>query len=58
MTASQCATYDTVKAQVIRRTGWDDSSAAQLATSVVTGVVTTTATAPVDMLKSRMFVGE
>jgi len=55
LTASQCATYDTVKARVIRATGWNDDLGAQFATSMVTGVVTTTATAPIDLVKSRIY---
>ena len=39
-------------------TGWSDSFGAQLTTSMATGLVTTTATAPVDIVKSRVFVGE
>lgn len=58
LTASQCATYDMVKAKVMAATGWEDKFEAQLATSMVTGIVTTTATSPVDMIKSRIFVGE
>jgi len=55
LTASQCATYDTVKAQVIRWSGCRDDLGAQFATSMVTGVVTTTATAPIDIVKSNIY---
>ena len=58
LTASQCATYDITKDQIIAATGWQDGFGSQLATSLLTGVVTTTATAPVDVVKSRIFVGE
>ena len=58
LTASQCATYDAVKARILLATKWQDGVAAQLATSMVTGIVTTTASAPVDLVKSRIFAGE
>ena len=58
LTASQCATYDEIK-QVIRKvTGAGDHFGTHLASSMVTGLVTTTATAPVDVIKTHMFVGE
>ena len=58
LTASQCATYDAVKVRILLATEWQDGVAAQLATSMVTGIVTTTAAAPVDLVKSRIFAGE
>lgn len=58
LTASQCATYDEVKAWVMEATGWPDSAATHLATAMITGVVSTTATNPVDVIKTYMFVGE
>eukprot|EP00873_Tetraselmis_striata_P015925 jgi/Tetstr1/436189/TSEL_025034.t1 len=57
LTASQCATYDSVKRRIIRATGWKDDIGAQFATSMVTGVVTTTATAPIDLVKSKIYIG-
>eukprot|EP00951_Prasinocladus_malaysianus_P005609 scaffold39591_cov27-Prasinocladus_malaysianus.AAC.1 len=58
LTASQCATYDAVKEKVLEVSGWKDGFPAQLVTSMATGLVTTTVTAPVDTIKSRVFVGE
>jgi solute carrier family 25 uncoupling protein 8/9 len=57
LTASQCATYDEVKARVMAATGWRDNAATHLATAMITGVVSTTATNPVDVIKTHMFVG-
>jgi len=54
-TASQCATYDTAKARIGEVTGWGPASpATHLAASAVTGGVVTTATAPVDLVKTRL----
>jgi solute carrier family 25 uncoupling protein 8/9 len=53
LTASQCATYDEVKARLLALTGWGDGVASHLACSLVTGLVTTTATNPVDVVKVR-----
>ncbi len=58
LTASQCATYDEVKQMIIRLSGAKESFGIHLASSMVTGLVTTTATAPVDVIKTHMFVGE
>ncbi|KAK9829621.1 hypothetical protein WJX72_006922 [[Myrmecia] bisecta] len=57
LTAAQCATYDEAKTAWMRATGWGDDFATHLAASMVTGVVTTTATAPVDVVKTNMFMG-
>jgi len=56
LTAAQCATYDSTKRQLIAATGWGDNISTQLLTSMATGLITTTATAPVDTIKSRVFV--
>lgn len=58
LTASQCVTYDEVKGRLMAATGWRDSAATHLATAMITGVVSTTATNPVDVIKTHMFVGE
>jgi solute carrier family 25 uncoupling protein 8/9 len=58
LTASQCVTYDEVKGRVMAATGWRDSAATHLATAMITGIVSTTATNPVDVIKTHMFVGE
>lgn len=57
LTASQCATYDVVKREIMRVTdsGDRDSVATQLAAGAITGVVTTTVTSPADVLKTRMY---
>lgn len=58
MTAAQCATYDEVKRAVMRETGWTDQMAVtHLLSSMIAGLVTTTITNPIDVIKTRMFVG-
>jgi len=39
-------------------TGWPDNAATHLATAMITGIVSTTATNPVDVVKTYMFVGK
>ncbi|KAL4520330.1 hypothetical protein Ndes2526B_g01145 [Nannochloris sp. 'desiccata'] len=56
LTAAQCATYDEVKLLFTRQLGWEDGVGTHLAVSGVAGLVTTTVTAPVDMIKTNMFV--
>jgi solute carrier family 25 uncoupling protein 8/9 len=56
LTASQCATYDEVKLLFVRNLGWDDNLGTHLMVSGIAGLVTTTITAPVDMIKTNMFV--
>ncbi|GLC45135.1 hypothetical protein PLESTB_000431300 [Pleodorina starrii] len=56
LTASQVATYDSVKRSVMRRSGWGDCAATHLVASSLTGLVTTTVTNPVDVVKTKMFV--
>jgi len=54
-TASQCATYDAAKSRIASVTGWGEASpATHLAAAGVTGAVVTTATAPVDLVKTRL----
>lgn len=55
LTAAQCATYDEVKL-VLRRQGWQDDLNTHLVVSGIAGLVTTTVTAPVDMVKTNVFV--
>ena len=57
LTASQCATYDEIKQVIKHVTGMGDHFGTHLSASMVTGLVTTTATAPVDVIKTHMFVG-
>ena len=56
LTASQMATYDEVKRSIIRTFHWGDDARTHFATSMLTGLVCTTATSPVDVLKTKMFV--
>ncbi|KAG2429349.1 hypothetical protein HXX76_011115 [Chlamydomonas incerta] len=56
LTASQVATYDTVKREIIGMGGGSDSVWTHVAASGVTGLVTTTVTNPVDVVKTHMFV--
>lgn len=56
LTASQCATYDQVKHAIKGATGWKDDIGTHFTTSMITGLVSTTATAPVDVVKTHMFV--
>lgn len=58
LTAAQCATYDEVKQAWMRLTGWGDAFPTHLASSLATGLVTTTITSPVDVIKTHMFMGE
>ncbi|KAG2486912.1 hypothetical protein HYH03_014411 [Edaphochlamys debaryana] len=57
LTASQVATYDTVKREVLMLSGWGDCLATHLTSSLISGVVVTTATNPADVIKTKMFVG-
>lgn len=57
LTASQCATYDEVKQAWMRLLGAGDNLTTHLGASMITGLVSTTATAPVDVIKTHMFVG-
>ena len=52
------ALWSQVKARVMAATDWPDNAATHLATAMITGVVSTTATNPVDVIKTFMFVGE
>lgn len=57
LTASQCATYDEIKQVIMKVTGMGNHFGTHISASMVTGLVTTTATAPVDVIKTHMFVG-
>jgi solute carrier family 25 uncoupling protein 8/9 len=57
LTASQMATYDEVKRGIIKTLKWNDDARTHFATSMLTGLVCTTVTSPVDVLKTKMFVG-
>ncbi len=56
LTASQVATYDTVKQEVMQQTGWDDCLATFMTASSIAGLVTTIITNPVDVIKTKIFV--
>ena len=56
LTASQCATYDEVKHRVRRWTGLSDGVATHFLASMLAGLVTTTATNPVDMIKTQLYM--
>lgn len=55
---TQCATYDEVKQYFRHTLHWDDTLRTHLVVSGVAGLVTTTAIAPVDVVKTRMFMAE
>ena len=57
LTAAQCATYNESKKLWMWITGGGDDFATHLGSSMITGLVTTTATGPVDVIKTNMFVG-
>ncbi|CAF1372192.1 unnamed protein product, partial [Didymodactylos carnosus] len=55
LTASQCVTYDHAKRLWTNITGWEDGIKIHLGASLTTGLITTTVTAPLDMIKTNMF---
>lgn len=57
LTATQCAAYNESKQLWMWLTGGGDDFATHLGSSMITGLVTTTATGPVDVIKTNMFVG-
>lgn len=52
LTSAQCATYDELKLFFVRGLGWEDNLQTHFAVSALAGLVTTTVTAPVDMVKT------
>lgn len=56
LTASQCATYDEVKKALMAATGAEDGLGTHLCASMLTGLVTTTVTNPVDMIKTQLYM--
>ena len=57
LTASQCAAYDSAKSFVReRRRGEEDDLLTHLCASILTGLVTTTVTNPVDMIKTQLYM--
>ncbi|KAK9915359.1 hypothetical protein WJX75_008003 [Coccomyxa subellipsoidea] len=57
LTATQCASYDLAKQWWMRQTGMNDNVGTHFGASMLTGLATTTITAPVDLVKTNMFVG-
>lgn len=57
LTACQCATYDEIKHMVLRYSGWEEGLATQLTSSTLAGLVATTATNPIDVIKTVVFAG-
>lgn len=58
LTASQCATYGEVKKRWLALGITGDGFPAHLASSMISGVATTFATNPVDMIKTQMYVAK
>jgi hypothetical protein len=57
LTSVQCAVYDGTKRWWMRASGMADGPATHLCASMLTGLATTTATTPVDVVKTNMFAG-
>ena len=57
LTGTQCASYDAAKQAWMARTKMGDTPVTHLGASMITGLATTTITAPVDLIKTNMFVG-
>lgn len=57
LTGTQCASYDQAKRLWMQHTGMGDNPGTHLGASMITGLATTTITAPVDLIKTNMFVG-
>ena len=56
LNASQCVAYDTLKHSVINDYAWTDGPLTHFMCSMVTGVITTTVTNPLDVVKNMVFV--
>jgi solute carrier family 25 uncoupling protein 8/9 len=59
LTASQCAAYDEAKTFVrenVSRNGEDDGAFTHFLASMLTGLITTTVTNPVDMIKTQLYM--
>lgn len=57
LTSVQCAVYDGTKRWWMAASGMADGPATHLCASMLTGLATTTATTPVDVVKTNMFAG-
>lgn len=58
LTAAQCATYNEAKTAWMNVTNGGDTLSTHVGASMISGLVTTTLTAPVDVIKTNMFVGK
>ncbi len=56
LTATKMATYDSVKHTLLRR-GFSDDMPTFFACSLITGMVLTVVTAPLDLVKTRLMSG-
>ena len=54
----QCGTYDEIKRIVLQHSGWGDSLATHFTSSTLAGLIATTATNPIDVVKTVVFVSE
>lgn len=57
MTATQVATYNDAKLKLAKLTGWSEGNLLQFSASMAAGLVSTTVTSPVDVVKTKMFAG-
>jgi solute carrier family 25 (mitochondrial uncoupling protein), member 8/9 len=57
LTASQCATYDEVKNFLVSKKCIQDGLQLHFVSSMIAGLVTTTITNPLDVIKTHMYVG-
>jgi len=57
LTASQCAVYDESKNKIKKYTGVKEGINLHIISSMISGLVTTTITSPLDVVKTNMYVG-
>lgn len=57
LTASQCAVYDESKNIIKKHTGINEGIKLHIISSMISGLVTTTVTSPLDVVKTNMYVG-
>lgn len=56
LTAAQCATYDEVKHYLMHMASLEDGFLTHLTASMITGLVSTTITTPIDVVKTQIMV--
>lgn len=56
LTAAQCASYDEIKRGLMHYGGLGDSFTTHLTSSMITGLVSTTVTTPIDVVKTQIMV--